>query len=192
MLRRISVAAACIASHRISVAAARIASCRISVAVAWIASHRISVAAARIASRRISVAAVCIALRRISAAAACIVTLALGALPASAATSHVHAFSIPGVYGVRAWGNYQPAGASVRVTVCVQDAAPDVYGAAAVGLTFDPGYRHHIIVSAVTIGYAQIQCRVLTSTYTGHLVVEALSGYTNGKVRQHGRPKRIY
>jgi hypothetical protein len=142
--------------------------------------------------RRISVAAVCIALRRISAAAACIVTLALGALPASAATSHVHAFSIPGVYGAQAWGNYQPAGASVRVTVCVQDAAPDVYGAAAVGVAFDSDYRHHTIVSAVTIGYAQIQCRVLTSRYTGHLVVEALSGYTNGKVRQHGRPKRIY
>lgn len=142
--------------------------------------------------RRTSMAAACIALRRISVAAACIATLAFGALPASAATSHDHAFTIPGVYGVRAWGNYQPAGASLRVTVCVQDAARDVYGAAAVGLAFDPGYRHHTTVSAVTIGYAHIQCRVLTSRYTDHLVVEALSGYMNGQVRRHGRPKRIY
>ena len=132
-------------------------------------------------------------LRRISiSVAACIATWAFGTLPASAATSSVHAFSIPGVHGVRAWGRYQDAGADVQVTVCVQDTARDVYGAAAVGLAFDNGYRHHATVSAVTIGYAQIQCRVLTSTYTGHLVVEALSGYTNGKVRQHGRPKRIY
>lgn len=133
-------------------------------------------------------------LRRISisVAAACIATCAFSTLPASAATSSVHAFGIPGVHGVRAWGSYQDTGAGVRVTVCVQDTARDVYGAAAVGLAFDPGYRHHDTVSAVTIGYAHTQCRVMTSGYTGHLVVEALSGYKNGRVRQHGRPERIY
>lgn len=131
-------------------------------------------------------------LRRISVTAACIAMFAFGALPASAATSNVRAFSIPGVHGVRAWGGYQDTGTSVQVTVCVQDTARGVYGAVAVGLAFDPGYRHHNTVSAVTIGYAHTQCRVMTSSYTGHLVVEALSGYKNGKVRQHGRPERIY
>lgn len=131
-------------------------------------------------------------LRHISVAAACIAMLACGALPASAAESGVHAFSVPGVHGVRAWGSYQDIGASVRVAVCVQVTARDVYGAAAVGLAFDPGYRHHNTVSAVTIGYTHTQCRVMTSRYTGHLAVEALSGYKNGKVRRHGRPERIY
>jgi hypothetical protein len=131
-------------------------------------------------------------LRRISVVAACIAVFALGALPASAAPRHARAFSIPGVYGVRAWGSYQDTGASVRVSVCVQDTARSVYGAAAVGLTFDSGYRHHATVSAVTIGSAHTQCRFMTSRYTGHLVVEALSGYEHGQVRQHGKPERIY
>ena len=131
-------------------------------------------------------------LRRVCVTVACIAMFAFGALSASAAASSVHAFSIPGVHGVRAWGRYQDTGASVQVAVCVQDTARDVYGAVAVGLAFDPGYRQHDTVSAVTIGYAHTQCRVMTSRYTGHLVVEALSGYKNGKVRQHGRPERIY
>jgi hypothetical protein len=42
-------------------------------------------------------------LRRIPVIAACAATLAFSALPASAMTSHVHDFAIPGVYGVRAW-----------------------------------------------------------------------------------------
>jgi hypothetical protein len=32
----------------------------------------------------------------------------------------------------------------------------------------------------------------MITRYTGHLVVEALSGYSNGKVRRHGTPIRIY
>ena len=47
-------------------------------------------------------------------------------------------------------------------------------------------------MSAVTIGYDHTQCRVMVTRYKGHLVVEALSGYQNGKVREHGTPKRIY
>jgi len=131
-------------------------------------------------------------LRRVSVVAACIATLACGALPASAAVGRVHDFSIPGVYGVRAWGSYYGTGTSVRVSVCVQDTAPGVYGAAAVGLAFDSGYRHHDNVSAVTIGYPHTQCHAMTARYTSHLVVDALSGYKNGKVRQHGGPKQIY
>ncbi len=32
----------------------------------------------------------------------------------------------------------------------------------------------------------------MTTQYTSHLVVEVLSGYQNGKVRQRGKLKRIY
>jgi hypothetical protein len=131
-------------------------------------------------------------LRRIAVIAASAATLACGTLPASAATSPIHAFGIPGVYGVRAWGSYQDTGTNVQVTVCVRDVTRGVYGAAAVGLAFDSGYRHHDDVSATAIGYGHTQCRVMTTRYTGHLVVEALSGYRNGKVRRHSTPKRIY
>jgi hypothetical protein len=131
-------------------------------------------------------------LRRIPVIAACAATLAFSALPASAVTRHVHGFGIPGVYGVRAWGTYSGAGTRVRVTVCVEDTARSVYGAAAVGLGFDSRYRRHDNVSAVTVGYDHTQCRAMLTRYTSHLVVEALSGYKNGKVRQRGQLKRIY
>ena len=131
-------------------------------------------------------------LHRISVVASCLVMLALSAVPASAATSRTHVFSIPGVYGVRAWGAYSQTGMRVRVSVCVEDTTPSVYGAAAVGVAFDASYRHHDNVSAVTIGYGHTQCHAMTTRYTSHLVVEALSGYQNGKVRQRGKPKQIY
>jgi len=131
-------------------------------------------------------------LRRIPVIAACAATLAFSALPASAVTSHIHGFGIPGVYGVRAWGTYSGAGTRVRVTVCVEDTARSVYGAAAVGLAFDSRYRRHDSVSAVTVGYNHTECRAMVTRYTSHLVVEALSGYKNGKVRQPGQLKRVY
>ena len=131
-------------------------------------------------------------LRGISLVASCVGMLALSALPASAATTSIHVFSIPGVYGVRAWGTYYQTGIRVRVSVCVEDTAPSVYGAAAVGVAFDSSYRHHDSVSAVTIGYDHTQCHAMTTRYTSHLVVEALSGYQNGKVRQRGKAKQIY
>ena len=130
--------------------------------------------------------------RRISVIAACAVALAFGALPASAATSPGHMFSIPGVYGVRASGTYYNTGTRVRITLCIEDTARSVYGAAAVGLAFDSSYRRHDNVSTVTIGYDHTQCHVMITRYTSHLVVAALSGYKNGKVRQQGMPKRIY
>ena len=130
--------------------------------------------------------------RRIPVIAACAATLAFSALPASAMTSRVHDFAIPGVYGVRAWGAYADTGTRVRVTVCVEDTARGVYGAAAVGLAFDSRYQRHGNVSAVTVGYHHTQCRASLTPYTSHLVVEALSGYKNGKVRQRGQLKRIY
>jgi hypothetical protein len=131
-------------------------------------------------------------LRRIFVVAACVAMLALSALPASAAASRVHVFSIPGVYGVRAWGTYYQTGQGVRVTVCVKVTARSVYGAAAVGVAFDSSYRHHNEVGAAIIGYDRTQCHVMTAGYTRHLVVEALSGYKNGKVRQRGKLKQIY
>lgn len=131
-------------------------------------------------------------LGRIAVIAASTAMMACGTLPASAATSPVHAFGIPGVYGVSAWGSYQDAGPKVRVTVCVKDVARDVYGAAAAGLAFDSGFRHHDDVSAAAIGYGHTQCRLMITRYTGHLVVEALSGYKNGKVRRHSTPRQIY
>jgi hypothetical protein len=78
------------------------------------------------------------------------------------------------------------------VTVCVEDTARGVYGAEAVGLAFDSRYWRHDNVSAVTVGYDHTQCRVVLTRYTSHLVVEALSGYKNGKVRQRGKLKRVY
>ena len=131
-------------------------------------------------------------LRRIFIVASCAAMLALNALPASAATSRIHVFGIPGVYGVRAWGTYYQTGIRVRISVCVEDTAPSVYGAVAVGLAFDSSYRHHDNVDAVTIGHDHMQCHATTTRYTSHLVVEALSGYQNGKVRQRGKPKQIY
>ena len=101
-------------------------------------------------------------------------------------------FGIPGVYGVRAWGTYSGVGTRVRMTVCVEDTARSVYGAAAVGLAFDSGYRRYDNDSVVTIGYDHVQCRAMVTRYTGHLVVEALSGYKNGKVRQRGKLERVY
>jgi hypothetical protein len=131
-------------------------------------------------------------LRRIAVVLSCAFTLALGALPASAATAHVHRFGIPGVYGIRAWGSYADAGAKVRVTVCVEDTSRSVYGAAAVALAFSPGYRHHSSAGAAAVGFGHSQCHTMETPYKSHLVVEALSGDKNGKVRQRGPLKRIY
>jgi hypothetical protein len=133
-----------------------------------------------------------IAVIAIAVIAASAATLAGGTLTASAAADGIHAFSIPGVSGVRAWGSYRDTGARVQVTVCVKDVARSVYGAAAVGLAFDSGFQHHDNVSTAAIGYGHERCRVMVTWYTGHLVVEALSGNKNGKVRWHGKPKRIY
>jgi hypothetical protein len=60
------------------------------------------------------------------------------------------------------------------------------------GLRSNSSYRHHHNVGAVIIGHDDTLCRSMITRYTSHLVVEALSGYKNGKVRQHGSTKRIY
>lgn len=131
-------------------------------------------------------------LRLIAVIAAGAATLAGGTLPASAAAGGIHAFRIPAVSGVRAWGSYRDAGAKVRVTICVKDVVRGVYGAAAVGLAFDSAFRRHANVSTTAIGYGHAECQVMVTQYREHLVVEALSGNENGRVRRHGTPKRIY
>ena len=96
------------------------------------------------------------------------------------------------MYGIRAWGSYTDVGTKVQVTVCVEDTARSVYGAAAVGLAFGPGYRHHSDVGAAAVGFGHRQCHIIETPYKSHLVVEALSGDKNGKVGQRGHLKRIY
>jgi hypothetical protein len=43
-----------------------------------------------------------------------------------------------------------------------------------------------------TVGYHHPRCTTMALPYTDHLVVDAVSGYRNGKVRQHGQVKQIY
>jgi hypothetical protein len=68
----------------------------------------------------------------------------------------------------------------------------NVYGAAAAGVTFNAGYTRHSEVSVATVGYHHPRCTIMALPYTGHLVVDAVSGYRNGKVRQRGQVKQIY
>ena len=96
--------------------------------------------------------------------------------------SHIPVIAaIPGVHGDHAWGTYFAVGTRVRVTVCTEDTVRGAYGAAAVGPSFDSGYRRHDIASAVTIGYHHTQCRATLARCASHLVVEALSGYKTAR-----------
>jgi hypothetical protein len=113
-----------------------------------------------------------------------------GAVPAFAAPGGTHQFSIPGVYGISAWGSYLSAGSTVQVTVCVRDTARDVYGGAAAAAATQG--LHHQAVAAITIGYQHTQCKTMITRYTAHLAVDALSGYRDGRVRQMGRFREIY
>jgi hypothetical protein len=131
-------------------------------------------------------------LRRIAIAVVSGALLAAGALPAEAAvTVGAHNFSIPGVYGIDAWGSYQRVGAKTRITACVEDNARGVYGGAAAAFAYDGG-GHHQTVAAVVVGYRHISCQTMITSYTNHLIVDALSGWRDGKVRQAGQPRQIY
>jgi hypothetical protein len=139
--------------------------------------------------------------RRIAAAAAaCCAALASGAAAEAAGAAIVRAregvapqvFGIPGVYGISAWGSYLRTGSRVRVTVCVTDTARDVYGGEAAGVASNGGYTRRRGISTVVIGYGHTSCVTMTTGCTSHLVVDALSGYRNGKVRQAGKLRRVY
>jgi hypothetical protein len=119
------------------------------------------------------------------------VLLTGGALPAAATVGGVRTFSIPGVYGIRAWGSYQPIGARRRISVCVEDTVRGVYGGAAAAVAYGGGRRHRA-VAAVTVGYQHMSCQTMITSYTNHLIVDALSGWRDGKVRQAGQARQIY
>jgi hypothetical protein len=130
-------------------------------------------------------------LHRISAAAAVIIAgLLLGVVPAFAVSGGAQRFTIPGVYGISAWGSYLHVRAGLQVTVCVRDTAPDVYGGAAAAAASQGS--HHQAIAAITIGYQHSDCRSMITRYTAHLAVDALSGYRDGRVRQMGRSREIY
>lgn len=116
--------------------------------------------------------------------------LALAAFPAAAATSTGHTFSIPGVNGISAWGSYERTGASVRVSICLKDTVRGVYGGAAAGIAYDGPHRQ--VTTAVVVGFQHVGCQTMTSRYTSHLVVDAVSGWPDGKVRQVGHVKQVY
>lgn len=122
--------------------------------------------------------------------AGAVAMLGLGAPPAAAATSTARTFGIPGVYGIGAWGSYQRVGSRMRITVCVRDTVRGVYGGAAAGVAFTGPRRQ--VVTAVVVGYGHTSCQTMTTGYTDHLVVAALSGWPNRTVRQHGDVRQIY
>jgi hypothetical protein len=130
-------------------------------------------------------------LHRTSVVAAVIAAgLFLGVVPAFASSGGAQQFTIPGVYGISAWGSYQHVRAGLQVTVCVRDTVRDVYGGAAAAAA-SQGW-HHQAIAAITIGYQHSDCRSMITRYTAHLAVDALSGYRDGRVRQMGRFREIY
>lgn len=118
------------------------------------------------------------------------VMLVSGGMAAFAASGGTQPFSIPGVYGISAWGSYQHLGARVQVTVCVHDTVRGVYGGAAAAVASAGVHRQ--AVAAVTVGFEHTRCQTVITRYTAHLVADALSGYRDGKVRQVGHIRQIY
>ena len=102
----------------------------------------------------------------------------------------VHNFGIPGVYGISAWGHYQRLGHQVTVTVCISVTARDVYGGAAAAVAFDGAL--HQAVTVIVVGYRHVACRSMVTRYTRRLTADAVSGYANGTVRDHGRVVQVY
>jgi hypothetical protein len=119
-------------------------------------------------------------------------TNATAATVATTATSPVHTFGIPGVHGISAWGSYVRMPLKVRVTVCVKDTTRDVYGGATAAVAFTADYRHRQPLTATVVGAGHTSCATTTTGFTGHLAVDAVSGYSNGKVRQAGKVRQIY
>jgi hypothetical protein len=136
--------------------------------------------------------------RRISIALVSGAMLPLTAVPATNATaattiaSQVHTFGIPGIYGISAWGSYVRMPLKVRLTVCVKDISRAVYGGAAAAVAFTADYRHRQALTATVIGAGRTGCATTITSYAGHLVVDAVSGYSNGKIRQVGKVRQIY
>jgi hypothetical protein len=110
-------------------------------------------------------------------------------IPTEPATG-LHDFGVPGVYGISAWGHYQRSGKQLRVTVCITDTARDVYGGAVAAVAFN-GQRHQA-VTVIVVGYRHVACDSMTTPYLMRLTADAVSGYANGTIRQHGKVVQVY
>jgi len=135
-------------------------------------------------------------LRRLSLIAASTAMLALSALPASAATMHMqsstHKLYFPSLHGVKAWGTYTKTSRGVRLYVCAEDTARDVFAAGAVALVSNASGRLHTNLGAVAIGYHQTVCRSNTLHYTAHLKIYTFTGTNTGRIGSRSKTKTIY
>ena len=132
-------------------------------------------------------------LRRISLIAASTAMLALSALPASAAMqSSTQKFSFPGLHGVKAWGTYVKTSRGIRVNVCAEDTARNVFAAGAVVVASNASKQFHTNVGAVAFGYHQEICRSLTLRYTAHLQIYTFTGTKKGMIGSRSKTKNVY
>jgi hypothetical protein len=131
-------------------------------------------------------------LRRISLIAAATAMLALSALPASAAMqSSTHKLSFPALHGVKAWGTYVKTSRGIRVDVCAEGTARNVFAAGAVVVASNASRQFHTNIGAVALYHEQI-CRTMTLHYTGHLQVYTFTGTSRGTIGSRSKTKNIY
>jgi hypothetical protein len=132
-------------------------------------------------------------LRRLSLIAASTAMLALSALPASAAMqSSTHKFSFPGLHGVNAWGTYVKTSRGIKVDVCAEDTARNVFAAGAVTVASNASRKFHANLGAVAIGYHQTVCRSMTLRYTSHLQIYTFTGTGKGTIGSRSKTKNVY
>ena len=94
-------------------------------------------------------------IRRVAIMASCTAVLALGGLlPALAAVSHTPTGSASLASTASGPRQLSRPGSKVQAPPCVSTIpSPEHDGAAAVGLAFGPGYRHHSSVGAAAVGF---------------------------------------
>jgi hypothetical protein len=133
-------------------------------------------------------------MRTLSITAATAALLGLTALPALAApTGHevVHNFSVPGVSGVRAWGDYTKSGGKVSITLCVKDSSAKVRLAFVIGVAVNSTFTRHQNITAAASGDGKQACRSVTTTDNARLAVLASSVGRDG-ASSVGKLKTIY
>jgi hypothetical protein len=119
---------------------------------------------------------------------------ALPALPASAApASHpkVHAYTVPSVTGIKAWGTYSFSGGKAHITVCVKETAPSTAFGLAVGTAFNAAITKNQSVHTEVIGAGKQKCTSMVTKYTAHFWVAASSGTTGGQLH-NGKAHKVY
>jgi hypothetical protein len=133
-------------------------------------------------------------MRTLSTMAAAAALLGLTALPASAASAsspRVHAFSVPGVSGVRAWGSYAKSSGKVSITLCVKDTSAKVNLALVIGIAMNTSFTRHDDITAEAHGKGKTVCRSVTTADTARLSVLA-SSVGHGGASDVGKLKTIY